>query len=561
MDECYCKDLLAEAALEVALEEAEAAFEKCDIPLCVAGYSGNAVVPYTKCEQYVTCTGGVAGPTQFCDAASMIYSSAIQACNIKSLATCQADPACPPTMVPVTVVSTERPTVGSVESERPTGQKSFVNKGDTTGSVGSGSAPAPGAAPGTGAAPGAATGAGAATGGEEPSPRSTTTLDPLTMEGMIVMDAHMAANKIMLTRQLLTSPDGSRGIQSAAMGKSNDDFSYSGFTSSLQTMITTGAANSTFYIGHSTPVQNGMVYNGHVTTNDNGRVYGLVNIAAFLAMSVHDSIIHDSCNEVNTEIVNGLLPLSNACGQYGRSYQDMTCPKGDEQYDCTVDSNMEIHSNGWGGEYTKDKGFYCGSKEKYGWTGHWDYVSGTAAEPFGAENGMGRKDVEGCCWWGRGAIQLRGTCAYGKLNYFLGKRAADEGRPSMYPNIDFCLNPESICSSPTYPNLKWIVGMFRWITEVQPYHGLANDRDGVEEFHYMQRLVQFVDGGLKDWSFVHGLSGIVAQGCHTPPCYDGADLTDGAERKATFIKTLRLLGLSVKDDGVAASGRRLGENN
>lgn len=234
MDECYCKDLLAEAALEVALEEAEAAFEKCDIPLCVAGYSGNAVVPYTKCEQYVTCTGGVAGPTQFCDAASMIYSSAIQACNIKSLATCQADPACPPTMVPVTVVSTERPTVGSVESERPTGQKSFVNKGDTTSSVGSGSAPAPGAAPGAAAGPGAATGAGTATGEEEPSPRSTTTLDPLTMEGMIVMDAHMAANKIMLTRQLLTSPDGSRGIQSAAMGKSNDDFSYSGFTSSLQ---------------------------------------------------------------------------------------------------------------------------------------------------------------------------------------------------------------------------------------------------------------------------------------------------------------------------------------
>ena len=75
----------------------------------------------------------------------------------------------------------------------------------------------------------------------------------------------------------------------------------------------------------------------------------------------------------------------------------MTCPKGDdEQYDCAMDSNMEIHSNGWGdGDYTKDKGFYCGSKERYGQTGHWDYVSESVAEPFGAENGLGRKDVEG----------------------------------------------------------------------------------------------------------------------------------------------------------------------
>ena len=56
--------------------------------------------------------------------------------------------------------------------------------------------------------------------------------------------------------------------------------------------------------------------------------------------------------------------------------------------------------------------------------------------------------------------------------------------------------------------------MFRWITEVQPYHHLGSESDGVEEFHYMQRLVQFVDGGLKDWSFVHWLSGIVTQGCH-----------------------------------------------
>lgn len=30
---------------------------------------------------------------------------------------------------------------------------------------------------------------------------------------------------------------------------------------------------------------------------------------------------------------------------------------------------------------------------------------------------------------------------FGKLNYFLGKRAADEGRESRYPDVDFCKDP------------------------------------------------------------------------------------------------------------------------
>lgn len=153
-----------------------------------------------------------------------------------------------------------------------------------------------------------------------------------------------------------------------------------------------------------------------------------------------------------------------------------------------------------------------------------------------------------CCWWGRGSIQLRGTCAYGKLNYHLGKRAADEGRPSMFPDIDFCRNPQAICSSEGYPDLKWIAGMFRWTTEIQTY--------SQGEFNYMQGLMNFVDGGLQDWSFVHNVSGIVTQGCHEPPCIEGAEF-DGADRKATFMKTLRLLGLKVKD-GTTASKRRLG---
>lgn len=112
----------------------------------------------------------------------------------------------------------------------------------------------------------------------------------------------------------------------------------------------------------------------------------------------------------------------------------------------------------------------------------------------------------------------------------------------MYPDVDFCREPQAICSHEKYPNLKWMAGLFRWVTEIQTY----NQGD----FNYMQRLIDFVDGGLRDMTFVHGLSGIVTQGCHEPPCVEGAEFY-GADRKATFIKTLRLLGLSAVDDTTA----------
>jgi hypothetical protein len=38
----------------------------------------------------------------------------------------------------------------------------------------------------------------------------------------------------------------------------------------------------------------------------------------------------------------------------------------------------------------------------------------------------------------RGALMSKGPCMLGKLNYYLGFRAAGEGRAALYPTIDFC---------------------------------------------------------------------------------------------------------------------------
>ena len=136
-------------------------------------------------------------------------------------------------------------------------------------------------------------------------------------------------------------------------------------------------------------------------------------------------------------------------------------------------------------------------------------------------------------------IQTRGTCAYGKLNYHLGKRAADEGRPSLYPDIDFCDFPQGVCSSDeTYGGeLQWMVGFFEWADRIQNY-----DVDG---WNYIDQLKEFVDNGYQDFSFVDAVSGILNIGCHDPPCQGFGDTVvephNKRERNDTFQRFLNQL--------------------
>lgn len=78
----------------------------------------------------------------------------------------------------------------------------------------------------------------------------------------------------------------------------------------------------------------------------------------------------------------------------------------------------------------------------------------------------------GCCWWGRGIFRHinHGRCFFGRLNDAIGKGAAMDGRPSLYPDTDFCANPEAVCSSEDSDELQWVVGMFHWIKAVQSYN-------------------------------------------------------------------------------------------
>jgi len=177
-------------------------------------------------------------------------------------------------------------------------------------------------------------------------------------------------------------------------------------------------------------------------------------------------------------------------------------------------------------------------------TGGWEYCSGegcsgSPAPLFGKPEG--RTDLEGCCWWGRGVIQTTGTCNFGKLNYYMGKRAQAEGRDALYPDIDFCQDPGQICNPSGPPELKWIAGFFYWLNSVQPYQ----DADG---WNYLGELKNWVDQGMNtgDTGFINGASGIVNRGCYNPPNCGTGDLHGGGERVTNFktvLKAMRYSGL------------------
>jgi len=328
-------------------------------------------------------------------------------------------------------------------------------------------------------------------------------------------------------------------------------------------------------------------------------IYGLVNIAAFLAQCMQETIQYNACDENNwsdrqtVQKAGGTAySAASACGQMSQSYQDYQCSDEENalaggQMACLVDNNMVARATTRASWYGAPPQLFCAPKSKVPKAPRWDHSGWCSGDPpphpedvdldtyFEYVNGggecrdydgqkaggwkltgdnctasgcsgspaplfgqpQGRSDVEGCCWWGRGVIQTTGVCNFGKLNYYLGKRAADEGRESLFPQVDFCQNPGSICQPGAPPELKWIAGFFYWLNSVQPYTAA--------DWIFNEELKKWVDGGmnLADTSFIDGTSGIVNRGCHDPPNCGTGDLHGGPARRDNFQKVLRAMRL------------------
>eukprot|EP00986_Skeletonema_menzelii_P000462 scaffold132_cov119-Skeletonema_menzelii.AAC.5 len=359
----------------------------------------------------------------------------------------------------------------------------------------------------------------------------------------------LVSAKADIDEKILLSLDSITGEQSPSKR-----YRFDGFINALGIISKGDMGSSYFYLGQS----NDPVASPNVN-------YGLVNIALLLSQAVLESVKYDVCDEVNWEKdVFGRYPLANSCGQ-GRfsgvtrtSYDAANqCTSEESFMACPVDPYMTVTAESrviWAGAppplecfpATNDKG-----------TGGWDSNLSCTADgcshydgqvkgnidpnSIPSPNSFGRNNVEGCCWWGRGAMPRgsAGTCMIGKLNYYLGKRAHDDGRSSArYKEVDFCKDPGAICRGfykdmTKNAEIRWMLGFSYWIRNVQTYK-----KDG---FSFMERLRQFVDSGFSDPSdFFDDVSRIVSRGCHQKSC---GNVVSGTERKKIFDDIILYFGI------------------
>jgi hypothetical protein len=279
-----------------------------------------------------------------------------------------------------------------------------------------------------------------------------------------------------------------------------------------------------------------------------------------------------------------LYPMSSGCGQLGQKYAEYRC-----EDECPMDASMELTATTNAKWIGAPPPLFCGPKSKFNGLGYWNpmqfcggpdrscvgetfYYPGQLAGVHVSKNEDPRfpdffytnplpdmdgitpaartpdafpsTDVENCCWWGRGVIQTTGRCNFGKLNKHLGVGA---GADALYPDINFCKNPQAVCTGPS--DLKWVAGIFFWVSNLQVY-----DRDG---FNYIQGVKDFVSMGCADDLYFFGCSslfvnasGIVNRGCHNPGetgcmgCVPGATCgpaDDVPERLQASQEALRVL--------------------
>jgi len=376
-------------------------------------------------------------------------------------------------------------------------------------------------------------------------PPSTTSIEVPSQELIATVGSILVAAEYGISNDVLVSIDVMTKEESPTQL-----YQYSGLINALGVISKGDMGSSYFYLG----------------PNDNidGVSYGLANVALFIAQAAVETVQFGVCDEISWEKdVFGNYPISNSCGQ-GRfagasmvSYEDSNqCAENEAFMACEADVDMTAVAETraiFAGAPPPLECFPSTTNERF--TGAWNPSLGCSdCSSYGGQtmgnidplsiptaNSFGTSHVEGCCWWGRGVFPRgsAGTCMIGRLNYYLGKRAFDEGRSSVrYKEIDFCKDPSAICRGHYEDNdanaeIRWLMGMLYW-TKVQAY----NDQG----WSFIERLHEFVDGGMKDMGFLDDVSRIVTRGCHDQSKCGNPGSWSSTERRAKFDKIMDYFG-------------------
>merc|ERR1719493_506850 len=114
-------------------------------------------------------------------------------------------------------------------------------------------------------------------------------------------------------------------------------------------------------------------------------VYGLVNIAAFLAQCMQETIQYNACDENNwsdtavvAEAGGSVYSSTSACGQLHQSYQDYTCSAEEDELAggkmaCDVDPDMEMRAYTHAKWYGAPAALFCAPKSKVPKAPRWEH--------------------------------------------------------------------------------------------------------------------------------------------------------------------------------------------
>lgn len=459
---------------------------------CHDVYSGLQLKPKTDCKIYVQCEDGEVIGEFECYGDNYFMQESGSCESRSSVINLREDWICPQVSCP-SAAPTEMPTL----SFKP----SYLEEGDTTVVFVQEDTTPPTRAPVVKTPP--------PTQPPTPDPTPRPTRAPKTPRPTTARPTPMPSSAYQyFSSYLLEREDSLNEIVFQSNGSPSTAYTFPDFINSLNIAVFQLPADKAFFVGEGT--------DGRLPKLS-GAEYGLVNIAAFLSNAMEEGIRIDSCDEWNTDARDDRFPLSNACGQYGRSYEDEEC-QGNEPFHCAVNKEMEITAVN--GNIDEDiPPFTCRAKSYSAgveiFPGYYDSFDDMVVEtPFA--NTLGRTNIEGCCWWGKGVLLTRGRCTVGKLDKYLGQGAV-EREVYVYPSIDFCTNPEAICNHPMTNQLRWVVGLLEWSDRVQSY---TYDEFG-DEWNYMDELKRFVDGGMANDAFINGVVNIITRNCHDEDSCEG----------------------------------------
>jgi hypothetical protein len=238
-----------------------------------------------------------------------------------------------------------------------------------------------------------------------------------------------------------------------------------------------------------------------------GRIeYAMAHMGLLLGQAFQESMITGMCDEQNKNPTDKVNP---GCGQDGANYRfpDADSQLGQGNFSCFA--NEYEWMNGFkqvSGEIdpNKDKEFVgCPLQppvdsitSRIMPSNHEKNEYQEMPMECGLEANIGSR---GCCWWGRGMLQMTYQCNYGDFQKNWGTHYQVPDRE----DINICMNPGQVCSD-EFREMKYLTGLYTWIKQVvhNPY------------FDFNQELEEWVESGMdmSPGGFIERVGGALVNG-------------------------------------------------